>query len=322
MKNKKVILEKIKEYETIIIHGHTRPDGDCYGAQFGLKDIINSTFPNKNVYAVGETSDYVSFVGEIDVIPISTYEGALSIVVDTAIADRISDQNYKLGKEIIKIDHHIPSEDSNYADYYWVDTEKPSCSQMIAEFYHTFKDELKLTYDGALAMYVGNVTDTGGFRYRGVDRTTHEMAGMLLDFGVDVAYVDFKLSMKTLDEVKVKGYILMNFEQTKEGFAYFKMTKEIMDRYNLSNEEASATVNTLAGIEGYPVWALFMESDNGIRIRLRSNGPEIESIARKYDGGGHAQAAGARLESFEEIEDFIKDINLHLTNYKQEENKN
>lgn len=322
MKHKKVILEKIKEYETIIIHGHTRPDGDCYGSQFGLKDIIKSTFPNKNVYVVGETSDYVSFVGEIDEIPISTYEGALSIVVDTAIADRISEQNYKLANEIIKIDHHIPSEDSYYADYYWVDTYKPSCSQMIAEFYDTFKDELKLTYDGALAMYVGIVTDTGGFRYRGVDRNTHEMAGSLLDFGVDVSYVDLKLSTKTLNEVKIKGYMLMNFEQTEEGFAYFVMTKETMDRYGLTSEEASATVNSLAGIEGYPVWALFIESDNdGIRVRLRSNGPEIESIARRYNGGGHAQAAGARLDSFKEIKNFVKDIDLHLINYKEEENK-
>ena len=66
MKIKKVILKRIKEYETIIIHGHIRPDGDCYGSQFGLKDIIKNTFPKKKVYAVGETSDYVSFVGEID----------------------------------------------------------------------------------------------------------------------------------------------------------------------------------------------------------------------------------------------------------------
>lgn len=317
MKEKKVILNKIKEYETIIIHAHNRPDGDCYGAQFGLKDIIKNSFPNKKVYAVGEESDYVGFVGKIDKIPESTYEGALSIVVDTAVEDRISEPNYKLAKEIIKIDHHIPSENSYYADYYWVDTDKPSCSQMIAEFYDTFKKELKLTYAGALAMYVGIVTDTGGFRYRGVDRKTHEMAGMLLDFGVDVAEVDIKLSTKSLDEVKVKGYILMNFEQTEEGFAYFRMTKEIQEKYNLTYEEASATVSTLAGIEGYPVWALFIESDNEVRIRLRSNGPEIESVAKRYEGGGHAKAAGAKLKSYDELDAFVKDINEHLKNTKK-----
>ena len=59
LKNMQRILNKIKQYNTIIIHGHKRPDGDCYGAQFGLKNIIKSSFPDKKVYVVGEKSDFV-----------------------------------------------------------------------------------------------------------------------------------------------------------------------------------------------------------------------------------------------------------------------
>ena len=103
------ILNKIKEYETIIIHGHKRPDGDCYGAQFGLKNIIKESFPDKNVYVVGQRSEFVDFVGKMDEISNETYQNALSIVVDTAVEDRISDERYTLGKEVIKIDHHIPN---------------------------------------------------------------------------------------------------------------------------------------------------------------------------------------------------------------------
>jgi phosphoesterase RecJ-like protein len=89
-KNMQRILNKIKSYDTIIIHGHKRPDGDCYGAQFGLKNIITSSFPNKKVYVVGERSDFVDFVGKVDTITDDVYEGALSIVVDTAVKDRSS----------------------------------------------------------------------------------------------------------------------------------------------------------------------------------------------------------------------------------------
>lgn len=316
MEDKKKVLEKIKEYETIIIHGHIRPDGDCYGSQFGMKEIIKNSFPNKKVYVVGETSDYVGFLGDVDEITPDTYKNALSIVVDTASELRVSDQNYKLAKEIVKIDHHIPGEDSYYADYYWVDVDKPSCSQMIAEFYNTFSDELKLSYEGALAMYTGIVTDTGGFRYRGVNRHTHEMAGLLLDFGVDVEYVDKQLSTKQLNEIKLKGYMLTNFHSTDGGFIYFKMTREIMKKFNLTEESASAGVNYLAAIKGYPVWALFVEDENEVRIRLRSNGPEIESIARQYGGGGHSQAAGARIPSFDHIEEFAKVVDKHIKNSK------
>lgn len=314
---KKLILEKIKAYDTIIIHGHTRPDGDCYGAQYGLKNILKESFPNKHIYVVGQVSEYVSFVGSPDVIEDSLYEGALSIVVDTATSDRVSDQRYTFGKEIIKIDHHIPNELSYYADYYWVEEEISSCSEMIASFYREFKDELKLSHEGALAMYTGMVTDTGRFRYRGVNRQTHEIAGMLLDFGVDVEFVDQKLSVDTMESVRLKGHVLSNFRVTKAGFIYFVMDKETISKFNVTNEGAAAMVNMLSGIEGYPVWGFIIDYGTDIRIRLRSRGPEIEELAKMYNGGGHAKAAGASLESLDDLDKFLSDVDKYIEAYKE-----
>lgn len=308
MNPKKLLLDKIKEYERIIIHGHTRPDGDCYGSQFGLYNIIKESFPKKKVFVVGETSEYVSFVGTPEKIKDEAYKDALSIVVDTGTANRISDQRYKLGKEVFKIDHHVEDEGSFYANYYWVDDMLPSCSQMIASFYEEFKDELKLNFEGARAMYVGILTDTGRFRYRGVDRRTHEIAGMLLDYGVDVEDIDNLLSVEDMNSIRLKGDVLSGFVTTEGGFIYFIMTKEIMKNRNVTHEAASAMVNNLAGIEGYPVWALLIEGENEIRVRLRSRGPEIQQLATKWRGGGHQKAAGATLKSLEELDDFIKDI--------------
>ena len=48
------ILNKIKEYNRIIIHRHVRPDGDCMGCQMGLKYLLKNTFPEKEIYAVGD----------------------------------------------------------------------------------------------------------------------------------------------------------------------------------------------------------------------------------------------------------------------------
>lgn len=308
------ILNKIKKYETIIIHGHKRPDGDCYGSQFGLKDIIKNTFPDKKVFVVGQTSAFVDFVGKIDIIEDDIYQGALSIVVDTAVEDRISDPRYKLGKEIIKIDHHIPVDD--YGDIRWVDTSFPSCAQMIAYFYSSYQKELKLTLEGAIAMYTGIVTDTGRFRFRGVSNLTHQMAGMLLDKGVDIEYIDSKLSKETLEMIALKGYVYSNFVTT-DGFVYLKMTRDIIEKYNVSDEQAASVVGLLGGIEGYPVWALFIEYPNEVRIRLRSNGPTINELANKYDGGGHAKASGARLEGWDQLPAFIKDVEAVVKAYKE-----
>jgi len=93
------LLNEMKQYETIIIHGHKRPDGDCYGGQYGLKGILKEAFPNKNIFVVGEESDYVKYVGLPDIINDDVYQDALSIVVDTATKERISDPRYIKGKK-------------------------------------------------------------------------------------------------------------------------------------------------------------------------------------------------------------------------------
>ena len=309
------ILNKIKTYDTIIIHGHKRPDGDCYGAQFGLKDIIKQSFPNKKVYVVGQRADYVDFVGQIDTISDDVYEGALSIVVDTAIADRISDPRYVKGKEIIKIDHHIPIED--YGNLIWVDTSFPSCAQMITYFYYKFRNELKLSKEGAIALYTGIVTDTGRFRYRGVSKLTHQLAGLLLEKGVDVEYIDSHLSKESLAMVALKGYVYTNYV-TKGSFIFVKMTRDIIDKHEVSDEQAASVVNALGGIDGYPVWALFIEYPDEIRIRLRSSGPTINELANRYGGGGHAKASGARLTGWEQLKDFITDVNEVIDQWKKD----
>lgn len=308
------ILNKIKEYETIIIHGHKRPDGDCYGAQFGLKNIIKESFPEKNVYVVGQRSEFVDFVGKMDEITDDVYQGALSIVVDTAVEDRISDERYTLGREIIKIDHHIPID--QYGDIQWVDTNFPSCAQMIAYFYYKNKKEFKLTLDGAIALYTGIVTDTGRFRFRGVTELTHQMAGMLISKGVDVEYIDNQLSTETLEMIALKGYVYSNFV-TKNGFVFLKMTRDVINKYQVTDEQAASMVSLIGGIEGFPVWALFIEYPNEIRIRLRSNGPTIDKLANKWGGGGHQKAAGCRLNDWSELDQFIKDAEEVVQVYRE-----
>jgi len=310
-----LILNKIKSYQTIIIHGHKRPDGDCYGSQFGLKNIIETTFPQKKVFVVGETSRYVDFLGKVDTIPDEAFKQALSIVVDTATEDRISDDRHKLAKEVIKIDHHIPID--NYGHIRWVQTDFPSCAQMIAYFYHTFKKELNMTIEGANALYTGIVTDTGRFRFRGVSKITHQLAGILLDKGVDIEYIDAHLSKETMEVIALKGYVYSNFETTSGGFVFIKMTRDVIEKYSVSDEQASSVVNLLGSIEGYPVWALFIEYAGEIRIRLRSSGPDVNYLANSYQGGGHAKASGAKLVSWDQLPQFIKDVEQLIADYQK-----
>ena len=141
---KEQILQKIKDYHRIFIFRHVRPDGDCMGATKGMADMLRKTWPEKEIYVIGgETARYLDFMGAEDApVADELYTDALGIVLDTASEARISNQNYKLCKEVIKIDHHIPLE--QYGNLQWVEEERSSCCEMIVDFYNTFKDQLVL----------------------------------------------------------------------------------------------------------------------------------------------------------------------------------
>ena len=116
LKTKQAILEKIKEYDKILLFRHFRPDGDAVGSTKGLQAIIKLNFPEKTVLLQNcDFSDYMAFLGPEDaLLPEEEYKDALGIVIDTGTAKRASNQNFKLCKEVIKIDHHIPLE--SYGD--------------------------------------------------------------------------------------------------------------------------------------------------------------------------------------------------------------
>lgn len=306
------ILNKIKEYNTIIIHGHIRPDGDCIGSQLGLRDALRLNFPDKQIYAVGDVANYVKFLGDLDIIRDDMYNNALAICVDCANSERLADQRFKLAKEVIKIDHHIPVDD--YGNINWVCDEKPACAQMIFEF--LAGSGLKLDKKSATDIYTGIVTDTGRFRFDTVSSETFMVAAKLLEYGVDIAKIDNLLSVESLDVLKFKGYVLSHFKLTKEGFAYIKVTKETVEKFGISYEDAANQVNVISSIPGYPVWALIIEYPAEIRVRLRSRGPDVDKLANAYQGGGHAKASGCKLNDWNQLRQFVKDANKVVKEYK------
>lgn len=307
------VLELIKKYNKIIIFGHVRPDGDCIGSQYGLYNIIKSSFKEKEVYISGDVSEYVSFIGRPQIQNIS-YKDALGICVDTANSDRVSDQRYTECDYLIKIDHHPNVDD--FCNYSVVNTKAPACAEILTDFYLKF-DELKLNKEGALALYVGILTDTGRFKFDSVTSNTFYVASKLLEFGLDLGYIDNNLSIESIESLKLRGYCLENFKTTENGFAYIVMKRETIEKYNVSDEDAANQVTSISTIKGYPVWAMFIEYPQEIRIRLRSRGPVINLLAEKYNGGGHAKASGARLDSWSDLDKFLNDVDLLVKEYKE-----
>ena len=314
---KRAILDKIKEYNRIILFRHKRPDGDAVGSTMGLRDIIKLTFPEKEVLLLNsDYAEYVKFLGEEDgPVADEVYAEALGIVIDTATSDRISNQKYSLCKEVIKIDHHIPVED--YGNLIWVEEERSSASEMIADFYATFKDELVIDTAAATRIYTGMVTDSGRFRFRSVSGETMRLAGMLLEQDIDVDTLYANLYMKDFNSFKFESYVYKKMKITPAGVAYIHVDKKMQKKFGLSQEQASASVSYMDSIKNSLIWLAFITNDDGsVRVRLRSRFVTVSELANKYHGGGHACASGATVYSKKELKALIADADKLLKDYK------
>jgi phosphoesterase RecJ-like protein len=300
------IYRKIKEYDTIIIHRHIKPDGDALGSQIGLKESLIATFPNKCIKVVGDMSERYSFIGEMDDIEDSLYEDALVIVLDTGAERLISDERYKLGKYLIKIDHHLPQ--GEYGDLAYVDTSRESCAGVVASF--LMEKRFKINDKVATALFTGMVTDSGRFRYQSTSSITYKIASELMKYNIDTESIYNKIYVDKLANVKLKAKLIDKFIVLDSGVAYLINTKEEIKEYNVPIYDVSrGMVNIMAGIEEIKIWANFSEDENGdIYCEIRSNGPNINVVATKYGGGGHLQASGTTIYSFDTVERIINDL--------------
>ena len=317
---KQAILQKIKEYSTIFLFRHVRNDGDCVGATKGMKSIITATWPEKQVYIIdADTARYLEFMGpEDEEVPDELYAQALGIVLDTASEARISNKKYKLCRELIKIDHHIPLEP--YGQLQWVEEERSSCCEMVVDFYQTFKNELVLNSEGATHLYTGMVTDSGRFKYDGVTGETLRCAAALLDVGVDTQTLFARLYLEAFEYLKFKAAIYERMQITPNGVAWIYVDKAMQQEFSLNLEQSSAIIGNLDSIRGCISWLAFIETgdeQNSIRVRLRSRFVHINGIAEKYHGGGHACASGATVYSIEEMHALLADTDALVGEYKE-----
>ncbi|MFC5558311.1 bifunctional oligoribonuclease/PAP phosphatase NrnA [Ureibacillus thermophilus] len=313
---KRQIIDTIEQYDTIIIHRHIRPDPDAYGSQLGLKALIQDNYPNKKVYAAGTHDETLSYLGRPDIISNEAYHGALVIVTDTANTGRIDDERYSKGAFLIKIDHH-PNDDA-YGELLWVNTKSSSCSEMIYELYEEGRQykNWQMTENAARFLFAGIVGDTGRFLFPSTTKRTFEIAGELIQYPFNRNEIFNGMYEMEENLLKLQGYVYQNFTMDENGAAYIKMPKELLKEYNVTVSETSSLVGSLSNIKGVRAWAIFVEEDNEIRVRLRSKGPVVNELAKKYHGGGHPLASGATAYSWEEVDRVIADLKQLCKEYQ------
>ncbi|WP_269411998.1 DHH family phosphoesterase [Lentibacillus daqui] len=309
------IIQAIEDYGIIIIHRHVRPDPDAYGSQAGLGQLIKQTYPNKQVYLAGEEDPSLTFLARMDTIDDNVYQGALVIVCDTANTERIDDTRYDKGDKLIKIDHH-PNVDP-YGDIVLVDTEASSTSEIIYDLYvHAKAAGYQMNNEAARLIYGGIVGDTGRFLFPSTTKKTFQYAAELVTYSFDRTQLYDGMYQMDENIARLQGYILQNYTLTPSGMCSIKITSQLLSEYRIKPEETSQIVGTLGDISGIKAWVIFIEEANDIRVRLRSKGPVVNTVAAKFGGGGHPMAAGATVANWEETERVVRDLERVCKNYQ------
>lgn len=299
------IRDLIERFDRIIIHRHKHPDGDAYGSQLGLKRILQHRYPDKDIYAVGDTNN-LAFLGPMDTIEDDVYDGALAIIVDVAVQALVSDSRYLNASERLVIDHHLNQ--SDIPGVVLIESTHIACAELIARIFVEAGCEIEA--QAATALLTGIITDSGRFLYANTQPETFEVAAHLIRQGANLSWIYDHLYTEEVNFKKLKGHFINHFAITPHRVAYMKNTKDVKTQFHVSTFVVSrAMVNQMANLKGIDIWANFTEDDDGsILVELRSAKHSIVHIARKYGGGGHALACGCTLHSFEEADQLLTEL--------------
>ena len=298
----------IEQFDTIIIHRHSKPDGDAIGSQIGLKNLIKDNYPEKRVLAVGDAAGRYAFVKDStpDEVLDEDYNGALAIILDTSASALISDTRYNLAKTTARIDHHIFCE--KIADVEVTDTSFESCCGLIAAL--AMELGWKMSSDAATAIYTGMVTDSGRFRYDSTTPETLRRAAYLLEAGIDTGEIYRNLYADDFSYIRLRSQFVLKVQFTEQNVAYIYTTADEASSYGVDTFTISrGMVGVMSEIRGVDIWANFTETEDGVLCELRSSRYNINRTAVKYGGGGHEKASGCTLKSYDEAMLLLEDLN-------------
>lgn len=299
--------EAIKNHDVIVIHRHTNPDGDAMGSQLGLKHILQTNFPDKKIYAVGDSAGRFSFMDDsvMDEIADDVYCGALAIVLDTSAKSLVSDNRYTLAHCTLRIDHHIFVED--IADIDIDDTSFESCCGLVT--YLVREWGLEVDSQAAKALFTGIVTDSGRFYYDATTPRTFDLASFLLSKGFNPQEIYSSLYADSYENVKKRAEFVLSIMFSEHNVAYSYSDKERVEKLAMQPQSISrGFVNTMGDLKGVNAWVNFTECEQGVLCEIRSKNLNINQIAVAHGGGGHLKASGATLKDRQEATQVLDEL--------------
>ncbi len=311
-----------------VLTTHVNPDADGLGSELALNRFLKKLGKESVILNHSKTPanhKFLDYDGEIKKFD-PEKDAKLLLDADVLIALDMNNPSRlrSLEKSFCEskakkmvIDHHLEVQD--FVDYELIDLDSPATGEIVYRCLTAYDSNL-LDKGIAEALYAAIMTDTGSFRFPRTDGDLHRITAHLLDLGVDPTYVYNNLyEQNSFGRTRLLGEALASVQLAYDGrLSYFSITQEQLKRNQVVPDETEQFVNYAGTIAGVVVTIFFMELSNGIKISFRSKGDvPVNELAKLYGGGGHKNAAGARLPDVkldEIIPKVLKDAGNILVN--------
>ncbi len=289
----------IDSYKRVTIVSHKRADGDTISSALALYSYLNSISVKSELVCIdSDLPQEFSFLYGFDRFKNKiSYSDSLVVTLDCATLGRCG---FDLeNRDIINIDHH--QDNSLFGNLNIVNVDVSTTIVL----YKLLRVYSNISKDCAVAIYSGLLSDSKNFTSTLTTKNTLLIASELLELGVDLNLVANRVNRsKALSHIRVKAKAIDSLELFNNGrVAVMSLTKDILKETGALNSSITGLVDEALSLVTVEIATLIVESDNFLKISIRSKNINISKIAQKFGGGGHKNAAGFEVNN-DTIENF------------------
>ena len=289
------IKERLDRSANVVIASHIRPDGDAIGSLLGLGLALRDAGKSVQMVLVdGVSSSFRHLEGSELILKEPAGEHDTFVTVDCADFKRVGKVFENFGQPDINIDHHKTNE--RFGKLNLIEPEEVATAAILTNYLPEWG--YTITKPIAAALLTGIVTDTLGFRTSNTNSSALRLCADLMETGVDMTELYMKaLVKKSFPAARYWGAGLSKLEQ-KNGIVWATLTIEDRKKSGYGGNDDADLINMISAIDGNKVGMIFVEqNDQHVKISWRALEPgvDVSRVAKHFNGGGHAAAAGADI---------------------------
>lgn len=288
-------IQQVKNSNNIVIAGHISPDGDAICSSLSLAMTIEK-MGKKVVVLLEDYGENYSYIKGHHLVYKQSYDNLdkidLFICCDCGDLDRLGSAKsiFEKAKQTANIDHHISN--NGFANLNIVNPNASSTSEVVFEIISRIGD---IDFDIATAIYTGIVYDTSGFKHNCTTKRTHQIAGELVDLGIDTSFIHTDiLDLHTIENSKLLAQAINNI-YIEEDIIISTLTKQEIEKAGCSSKNTGGIIQHLINTKNINVAVFLYEKDEAIKASFRSKQLDVNKIASTFGGGGHILASGATI---------------------------